>query len=101
MTWRVLWIWSYELGRLHAHDDAVSAICLPASDPTKLLTASWDGKVKLWDIGREIDGGGGARAVGAFRSTLGAGAVGGFVAPASAAAAHPSLPLADMSDFEG
>jgi factor associated with neutral sphingomyelinase activation len=44
------------LGRLAAHDDAVSALCVPALDSTRLFTGSWDGSVRLWDISR---GGGG------------------------------------------
>ena len=48
------------LGRLAAHDDAVSALALPAAaGGARLVTASWDGMLKLWDIagGRALDGG--------------------------------------------
>lgn len=44
------------LGRLAAHDDAVSVICVPVLDSTRLFTGSWDGCVRLWDITRGAGG---------------------------------------------
>jgi WD40 repeat protein len=41
------------------HGDAVSAVCVPALDQTRLFTGSWDGSVRLWDISRGGGGGGG------------------------------------------
>jgi len=36
------------VGRLGAHSAAVSAMCVPACDPARVLTAGWDGHVRLW-----------------------------------------------------
>jgi WD40 repeat protein len=41
------------LGPFH-HDDVVLAIAFHPSDPSKLLSAGWDGTIRLWPSGRVI-----------------------------------------------
>jgi hypothetical protein len=87
------------LGRLHAHDDAVAAMALPrGAAGARLATASWDGTVRLWDLGEGRGFGAAAAANAAASSALSAA---GASSSAAAAASSGAAPLLEFAEHEG